>query len=468
MEIMRAPLGQTRALRQMTAYGILGAYIPQFGRVVGQMQHDLFHVYTVDAHLLFVVRNLRRLELPEHQAELPQASRMMGNLFKRHRLFLAALFHDISKGQGGDHSALGEAEAYRFCKRHDMSDYDCHFVSWLVRNHLLMSWTAQREDISDAEVIGRFAKLTGDQEHLDNLYLLTVADIRGTSPHVWNDWKGKLLSDLHAATSQALRRDQGVPIKSEERIIDLKKETLTALKGSPIKEAQAIHAWQMLNDDYFLRNKPEDIAWHTGLLVSSSVADIPIVDARADDKSDSIQIFVCSADSQQLLCDVTAGFDQENLNIVDARVHKVRCGLVIMVFVVLNRYINDRLTLSSQEMAKRMKEQILNPQPGKDPKQARLPRTLRHFQIDTIVRFTDRPNSDDTVLEVIAQDRPGLLHQVAKAFLQCKIHLVSAKVSTFGERAEDIFYITDRDGHRVDKSTSRDQISRQIRSALPS
>ena len=468
MEIMRAPLGQTRALRHMTAYGILGAYIPQFGRVVGQMQHDLFHVYTVDAHLLFVVRNLRRLELPEHEIELPQASRMMRNLFKRHRLFLAALFHDISKGQGGDHSELGEAEAYRFCKRHDLSDYDCHFVSWLVRNHLLMSWTAQREDISDPDVIDRFARLSGDQEHLDNLYLLTVADIRGTSPHVWNDWKGKLLSDLHAATSQALRRDQGVPIKREERIIDLKRETLSTLKEWSITKPQAEHAWHMLDDDYFLRNKQEDIAWHTRLLVSSSVADIPIVDARADDQSDSIQVFVCSADSQQLLCDVTAGFDQENLNIVDARVHKVRCGLVIMVFVVLSRYANNRLTLSSKEMAQRMKDQILNPQPGKDPKQARLPRTLRHFQIDTIVRFSDRPDSDNTVLEVIAQDRPGLLHHVAKAFLHCKVHLVSAKVSTFGERAEDIFYITDRDGHCVDRPASRERISRQIRSALPS
>ena len=468
MEIMRAPLGQTRALRQMTAYGILGSYIPQFGRIVGQMQHDLFHVYTVDAHLLFVVRNLRRLELPEHELELPQASQIMGALFKRHRLFLAALFHDVSKGQGGDHSKMGETEAFRFCKRHDMSDYDCHFVSWLVRNHLLMSWTAQREDISDPDVIDRFARQTGDQEHLDNLYLLTVADIRGTSPHVWNDWKGKLLSDLHAATSQALRRDRGTPIKREERIIDLKKESLNTLKESTISEKQAIQAWQLLNDDYFLRNKPEDIAWHTRLLVSSSLADVPIVDSRTDDKSDSIQVFVCSADSQELLSNVTAGFDQENLNIVDARVHKVRGGLVIMVFVVLSQYENQRPLSSLPWLISRMKNQILNPQPGKDPKQARLPRTLRHFQIDTVVRFNDRPGSDTTALEVIAQDRPGLLHHVAKAFLQCKISLVSAKVSTFGERAEDIFYITDRDGRRIDDFAYRDRISRQIRSALPS
>ena len=222
----------------------------------------------------------------------------------------------------------------------------------------------------------------------------------------------------------------------------------------------------MLNDDYFLRNKPEDIAWHTQLLVSSSLVDVPIIDARCDDKSDSIQIFVCSADTQELLCDVTAGFDQENLNIVDARVHKLRGGLVIMVFVVLSQYENQHPLMTSPELVSRMKQQILYPRPGKDPKQARLPRTLQHFQIETVVRFGDQPVSDTTILEVIAQDRPGLLHHVAKAFLQCKISLVSAKVSTFGERAEDIFYITDRDGHRVDKPVYRDRISTQIRSAL--
>ena len=224
----------------------------------------------------------------------------------------------------------------------------------------------------------------------------------------------------------------------------------------------------MLNEDYFLRNKPEDIAWHTQLLVSSSLTDVPIFDTRTDEKSDAIQFFVCSTDSQELLCDVTAGFDQENLNIVDARVHKVRGGLVIMVFVVLSRYENQRPLLSSSELVKRMKNQILNPRPGKDPKRAKLPRTLRHFQIDTVVRFNDRPGSDMTVLEVIAQDRPGLLHHVAKAFLRCKISLISAKVSTFGERAEDIFYITDRDGRPIDNSAYRDRISRQIMSALPS
>ena len=216
MEILRAPLGQTRALRQMNAYGILGAYIPQFGRIVGQMQHDLFHVYTVDQHLLFVIRNLRRLELSEHDAEYPAESKLMRTIFKRHRLFIAALFHDISKGQGGDHSKLGESEAFQFCRRHNLSDYDCHFVSWLVRHHLTMSWIAQREDTSDVGVIDDFARLVGDQERLDNLYLLTVADIRGTSPDVWNDWKGKLLSDLYNLTTQALRRDVGSPLLPSE------------------------------------------------------------------------------------------------------------------------------------------------------------------------------------------------------------------------------------------------------------
>ncbi|NIP87732.1 MAG: HD domain-containing protein, partial [Gammaproteobacteria bacterium] len=193
------------------------------------MQHDLFHVYTVDAHSLFVVRNLRRLAVPRFRAEFPQLSEIMSRLFKRERVYLAGLFHDIAKGRGGDHSVLGEHDAFAFCKRHDMSDYDAHFVAWLVRHHLLMSWTAQREDISDPDVVSRFVQTVGDQEHLDSLYLLTVADIRGTSPKVWNAWKGRLLADLYAAASRALRRGITTPIALGDRLRELKDEARSSL-----------------------------------------------------------------------------------------------------------------------------------------------------------------------------------------------------------------------------------------------
>ena len=468
MEILKAPLGQTRALRQMNAYGILGAYIPQFGRIIGQMQHDLFHVYTVDAHLLFVVRNLRRLEMSVHDNEYPAESRLMRTISKRHRLFIAALFHDISKGQGGDHSKLGESETFRFCRKHAMSDYDCHFVSWLVRHHLTMSWIAQREDTSDVGVIDDFARLVGDQEHLDNLYLLTVADIRGTSPHVWNDWKAKLLSDLYNLTAQALRRDVGSPLLPSERIEDLKIESLTYLKDSPIKQEMAESVWSVMEDEYFLRNSPAAIAWHTRLLSSASIASLPIVDTIDNSESGTTEVFVCAPDSEHLLCNVTAGFDRENLNIVDARVHRTSSGLVVMIFVVLNIGRNKSTKPGLNTAKQALRAQIINPKPGKDPQQTRLSRSLQHFPIDTKVTFPKPKDQNKTIMVVIAQDRPGLLHQVARAFIECHTHLLSAKISTFGERAEDIFYITDRDGKPINNPEERNKIAETVCAALPS
>ena len=468
MEILKAPLGQTRALRQMNAYGILGAYIPQFGRIIGQMQHDLFHVYTVDAHLLFVVRNLRRLELSEHDAEYPAESKLMRTIFKRHRLFIAALFHDISKGQGGDHSKLGESEVYQFCRKHSMSDYDCHFVSWLVRHHLTMSWIAQREDTSDVGVIDDFARLVGDQEHLDNLYLLTVADIRGTSPHVWNDWKAKLLSDLYNLTTQALRRDVGSPLLLSERIEDLKSESLTYLKDASIKQETAESVWSVMEDEYFLRNPPAAIAWHTRLLSSASIASLPLVDTINNSESGTTEVFVCAPDSELLLCNVTAGFDRENLNIVDARVHRTCSGLVVMIFVVLNVGPNKPTKSGLNSTKQSLRAQIMDPMPGKDPQRTRLSRSLLHFPIDTKVTFPKLKDQIKTIMVVTAQDRPGLLHQVARAFIECKTHLVSAKISTFGERVEDIFYITDRDGQPINDPKERKQIAETVCAALPS
>ena len=205
LEIFRYQEGLTHGLRRMNAYGVLGRFFPEFGKIVGQMQHDLFHIYTVDAHSLFVVRNLRRLMVPEHRDEFPVLTNILSKLNSRERLYLAALCHDIGKGSGRDHSEVGEEIALDFCRRLEMSEYDTNFVAWLVRNHLIMSWTAQKEDISDPRVIDKFAEKVGDQEHLDNLYLLTVADIRGTSPKVWNEWKGQLLANLHNATSRRLR-----------------------------------------------------------------------------------------------------------------------------------------------------------------------------------------------------------------------------------------------------------------------
>lgn len=466
MEILKGPSGQTRALRKMDAYGVLGAYLPAFGRVVGQMQHDLFHVYTVDAHLLFVLRNLRRMDSPQHNHELPACSRLMQGLFKKYRLYLAALFHDIAKGRGGDHSTLGERDALRFCRTHDLSDYDAKFVAWLVRTHLLMSWVAQRQDISDADVIDQFAAEVGDQERLDNLYLLTVADMRGTSPKVWNDWKAKLLQDLYHETSQALRRGKGQPVQLEERIRDIQQETLQIFDSE--SQARVRQLWVQFDQDYFLRNSPEALAWHATLLLERRAAELPLIDIRNDAPSGTARFLFCCPDSEDLLCRVTAGLDRLNLNIVDARVHRLSSNLVIMTFVILTTQHETAKQFEFDGAVERLRANILARNWELPERRMRVPRALKHFPIETTVRFSDPEGQDGpTVMEVVAQDRPGLLLQVAKALLSCKIHLANAKVGTFGARAEDIFYVTDRDGLPVTDTAQREMIADRIRSALP-
>lgn len=467
MEMLRSPSGQIHSLRRMNDYGILGAYIPVFGRVVGQMQHDLFHFFTVDAHLLFVVRNLRRFEIADYDDELPFASLIMRSIFKRHRLFLAALFHDIAKGRGGDHSKLGETEAYDFCRLHDLSEYDAKFVAWLVRRHLLMSWVAQREDISDPGVITEFARAVGNQERLDNLYLLTVADIRGTNPHVWNDWKGQLLMDLYIATSRALQRGIDAPVDLQERVKDARLETENLLPKHETTIDAANRYWDTLEPDYFLRYRPEIIAWHTQSLLSTSVTDLPLVSVRPQIESETAQFLICSPDSDRFLSDVTAGFDHENMNIIDARVHKTRSGLVMMIFVVLmesNVLINeDQLATSTL----RIKKQLLEPQQKKRSQKRRLAPKMKHFPIATEIKFHSDPNRRHTIMEVTAQDRPGLLQQVANALVECKVRLVNARVSTFGEKAEDVFLLHDYDGGEIRSKSQKERLAMKIRQALP-
>ena len=446
MEILRQPRGITHELRRMNAYGVLGAYIPAFGRIVGQMQHDLFHVYTVDEHSLFVVRNLRRFTVAEFGAEFPLASDISTRLVKPERLYLAGLFHDIAKGRGGDHSTLGEKEAQVFCKHHGLSDYDTHFVAWLVRNHLIMSSTAQRQDIHDPEVILRFAQLVGDQTHLDNLYLLTVADMRGTSPKVWNAWKDRLLTQLYNATSRTLSHGFGQPIDRDARITDLKNDTLTLLHAKNIDPERIQKHWAQLEPDYFLRHDASTLAWHTQEIVATTVADLPLVATRHLPEAGGTEVLVYTPDRDDLFVILTGGFDRLNLSIMDARIHTTSFGFALDTFVLLD-HTNNPVADAPQlaDLRRQLRGQLLDPKPGRDHKSARLSRALQHFPIATRVSFAPSPNRLSTVMEVVAQDRPGLLYQVALALQHCHLRLVTAKVATYGERAEDIFFITARD-----------------------
>jgi len=463
MEIMRTPVGITHALRRMNAYGVLGAYIPAFGRIVGQMQHDLFHVYTVDEHLLFVVRNLRRFTIPEHQHEFPLASSLIKHLVKPERLYLAALFHDIAKGRGGDHSVIGEKVVRGFGKLHGLSDYDCNFICWLVRNHLMMSWTAQRQDIHDPDIVLEFARKTGNQERLDNLYLLTVADIRGTSPKVWNAWKGRLLSELYAATTRIFHRGFATPFDVKVQVQDLQNEALTLIKAKKLPHGLIKNYWQQLDNQYFLRYDAQSLAWHVETIARSSAADFPVVATRYNPDIGGSEFFIYTPDREYLFVVQTGGFDQMNLSIVEARIHTTRNGFALNTFVVLDadgEPVRDRKLLS--EMQQTMRQQLLNPHKGRDIRMVRLPRRLKHFPIETKVNFSAAANGQQTIMEVVAQDRPGLLYQVARALQHCHVVLVTAKISTYGERAEDIFFLTDLERRPIVDKTQLECLASQV------
>lgn len=464
MTILRSPHGVTQALQRMNAYGVLGAYIPAFGKIVGQMQHDLFHVYTVDEHTLFVVRNVRRLFQVEYRDEFPEASQIAQTLQKPERLYLAALFHDIAKGRGGDHSKLGESEATAFCQRHGLSEYDATFVAWLVRHHLVMSWTAQHQDISDGEVVNRFGEQVGDREHLDNLYLLTIADIRGTNPNVWNTWKGRLLSQLYSDTTRALRRGFGTPINLKARVDEIKQEALV-LTNQCATKADIEQHWARLSDDYFVRHDADSLAWHACAIVRTRDAELPLVCSRLQSNGTAIEFLIFTPIDDDLFTILTGSFERLNLSIIDARIH-MAAGYALNSFVVLTGDGQARSALTLKDIEITLRSDLL--MPLKPAPVRTLSRVLKHFPIATEINFSKTPNGHVTVMEVIAQDRPGLLHQVALALATCGARIVTAKVATFGERAEDVFFLTDRHGNPfVDNlSTELSSLAKEVKQRI--
>lgn len=462
--------GLANVLDRMNAYGVLGAYLPTFGAVVGQMQHDLFHVYTVDGHTLMVIRNLVRLrEFPD---EFPLASRVLSALYKPERLLIGALFHDIAKGRGGDHSVLGEADAYRFCISHGMSEYDAKLVGWLVLNHLVMSHFSQRRDISDPEVIAEFAELVGDHEYLDNLYLLTLTDIRGTSPKVWNAWKGQLLLELYQATSQALHRGIAKPINEAEHIAEDKIAALAKISAQlgntfDLQTQRRVEEfWLTLPNSYFIRNEPYYIAWHARSLIQATAISLPLVSARYSDRLEANMFLVFAAKSKDLLAKVTYSFDALELGIIEAQLQTTDTDFALYSF---NAIPKDQQTIQDleqlQDLEQRLRQLILTDEADKLISRRIASRALKHFPIAPRVSFS-HTNPTYTVMEVIAQDQPGLLHNVALLLQQHSIKPVSAKIATFGERAEDVFFIQNPDGTPVKNKQQLAALESDILQAL--
>ena len=335
MEIMRQTEGVTHELRRMNLYGILASYLPVFENIVGQMQHDLFHVYTVDEHTLTVIRNLRRYTVPEHYEEFPLCSYLMNNVPKQEIVLLAGLFHDIAKGRGGDHAILGAEDALNFCNDHGLSNFDSNMVSWLVRNHLIMSSTAQRKDISDPDVVHEFAQEMGDKMHLDYLFLLTVSDIRATSSSVWNSWKGTLLRELYSATEAAFRRGLENPIIQSERIKDYQRQAREILLEKNITEKDMDILWDSFGDEYFTRYTPREIVWHTQNILNTKPFDTPLILLRERKQGDGTDIFIHTKNNSNLFTVITTLIEQMNLTVMDARIFTSKNNFTLDTFLVL-------------------------------------------------------------------------------------------------------------------------------------
>ena len=451
LAIIRAPRGLTHALRRMNQYGALGRYIPSFGRIVGQMQHDLFHVYTVDEHILFVVRNLRRFTLTEFAHEYPLCSRLINNFERPEVLYLAGLFHDIAKGRGGDHSALGTGDARKFCREHGLSVEDAELVAWLVSQHLMMSATAQKQDLSDPDIIAAFAAKVGDMRRLTALYLLTVADIRGTSPKVWNAWKGKLLEDLFRATQRLLTGgaapiDQKMEVRKEEARKLLRQTTVA-------DEAQGLF-WRELDDSYFLRQTVREIAWHTRHLHSVAHTARPVVYARSAPEGEGIQVMIYTPDRDDLFARICAFFERINYTIVDAKIYTTPHRYALDTFLVLDvgdtaQHYRDLLSFIEFELTQRLSEDT----PPEPPMQGRVSRQLKHFPIQPQVSIVPDEKGQYHLLSVTAGDRPGLLSRIAQVLLKHGIHLHTAKINTLGERAEDAFLVRAEDDRLLNQKT---------------
>jgi [protein-PII] uridylyltransferase len=464
LEILKQPRGITHELKRMNRYGVLPAYLPDFAKIVARMQYDLFHIYTVDEHTLFVVRNLRRFAMDEHHAELPFCSKIFLLIAKPEVLYIAALFHDIGKGRGGDHSSLGESIAWDFCQQHELPAHDAKLVTWLVRNHLLMSMTAQRMDISDPEVIHTFALQLGSIEYLNHLYLLTVADIRATNPSLWNSWKDSLLRDLYIATHNALHRGLHNPIVRSERLCDNIKESRLELGKLGVAEDVIKKAWLHLSDDYFLRYSADEIAWHTLAIAASTDQDLPLVLLRPHTQRASADIFVYAHNESGIFSICTDTLDQLGMTILDARIITTADQYALNSFQVLaqnGEAIND--SCQQLQICNSLRQNLLRKQVGKAQRNLhKQSRQARHFPIETRLTFLVDPANRHTIIELITTDRAGLLSNIGRAFAELDIQLHDAKITTIGSRAEDMFYITDRQSRLIEDENRKILIRNKI------
>ncbi|WP_119355229.1 [protein-PII] uridylyltransferase [Azohydromonas sediminis] len=465
MQILQHPEGgQTHALRLMNQTSVLGRYLWVFRRIVGQMQHDLFHVYTVDQHILMVLRNVRRFFIPEHAHEYPFCSQLALQWDRPWLLYIAALFHDVAKGRGGDHSDLGAMEVRRFCRQHGVGGDDAKLVEFLVQHHLSMSRIAQKEDLSDPEVIAAFARLVGDPRRLNALYLLTVADIRGTSPKVWNAWKGKLLEDLYRQTLRALG---GAKPNLDAEIEARKAEARSMLALASMLPDTEQPLWRTLEVSYFARHDASDIAWHARVLWRHVNTAEPVVRARPWALGEGLQVLVYAPDRPDLFARICGYFDGAGFNIQDAKIHTTRAGYALDTFQVIHPQMEPPNTPNYRDLTALvetdLKRALLSDAPLPEPSRGRLSRRVRSFPVTPRVSLRPDERAQRWLLSISTSDRSGLLYSIARVLARHRVNLQLAKITTLGERVEDTFLV---DGPELQQAKAQLQIEGELLDAV--
>ncbi|GAA5523819.1 bifunctional uridylyltransferase/uridylyl-removing enzyme [Microbulbifer aestuariivivens] len=473
MQLLRSPRGLSAQLTRMTRYGILGRYLPEFGRVTGQMQHDLFHIYTVDAHTLQVVRNMRSFRGPEAWQKFPIAAEILARLRKPELLYIAGLYHDIAKGRGGDHSKLGVVDADAFCRRHHLSSRDRRLVCWLVEKHLLMSFVSQKQDISDPEVVHDFAREVGDREHLDYLYALTVADINATNPELWNSWRASLMRQLYQSTHRALRRGLENPIDREEIIAETRSQASARLLEMGLEDEAINSIWAQMGEDYFVRESADNITWHTAAIhqlhranLKGDASDTLVLTRNSGqgEHDGATEVFVYTPDRANVFAAVVTGLDMLNLNIHDARLYSSASGYTLDTFYVLDEAGQPLLDEPGKLELIRdtLQEELSLVEDYSKVIQRRTPRRLKMFELASRATLTTEAGDQYSTLEIISADRPGLLARIARIFIAHDLRLHNARISTLGERVEDVFHITDADGEPLQNEAENRELEAAI------
>ena len=466
LALLRSPGNVPRQLRRMNRYGILGKYLPEFGRAVGLMQHDLFHIYTVDAHTIRLLKFLHGFRKPECKKEFPVAAALMPQLPKLDLLWIAGLFHDVGKGRGGDHSLIGAHDVEQFCLRHRLSGPDTRLVRWLVEHHLLMSMTAQKRDITDPDVIRDFALTVRNETRLDYLYVLTVADINATNPTLWNGWRASLLRQLHAETKRALRRGLNNPPDRDDWVRETRTEARSLLNTMGIDSQQIDPLWDSLGEDYFLQYAPSEIAWQTQGILDHQPEQLPLVliSAPANGMTEGgTKVFIHTRSVDDLFAATAAAMEQLGLSIHDARIATSNNNWTLNTFIVLDNQgqaISDAHRI--EEMRHHLVEELDDPDDYPNIVSRHTPRQLKHFKVATEVLIEQDSANDRTLLELSAPDRPGLLARVGRIFMEQDIALSAAKIATLGERVEDVFFITTKAGEPLTDPQRQQRLRDQL------